>query len=283
MAQFIVVYFHGDKGVVSVPSNWVKEIGGDSFCFWPKKKPTCPMSSLIKKRVPPNTATWSLLKVEKKFHCNDYKEAREKAKELSEQLTSHNENSDDDEETLVDNNVSTDGSSDDVTPVPKRRRMALESIEAVGETSTARIENVLSNVVEAVSKLDSKLEALQCQNKIMHEETFKEVVNTKEEVKSIKRSLAKSNTPILNSNLPPLPVKTKEDLDNLEELIKEESEAANLVSRLSNYAGSALRSTINNIMKNTMTAQVGLLYSMQGKTNKLSFLETRVCRCIQGE
>ena len=152
------------------------------------------------------------------------------------------------------------------------------------EKSMSRDEFHGTELLRGNHKTDDEEES---QGKIMKclQLIYKEILNVKEEQKLIKRALKKTvhSLPDLDSKLPPLPVKTAADLEGLELILGDEIEQKNLVSKLSNFGSSSLRSTVHSIMKNTIASEVAVLYSLHGKGEKKPFIDLKLFSCIQGE
>lgn len=116
------------------------------------------------------------------------------------------------------------------------------------------------------------------------EEIHKEVINLREEVKVLK-GISKRTQPVSlidETRLPPLPVKTPDQLDELETTLKDETEKNYLVNRLSVLGGRSSRSVVNNIMNYVIGREVAIFYSLHGRCSKKCFTELDVYSCIFG-
>ena len=113
----------------------------------------------------------------------------------------------------------------------------------------------------------------------------KELLNTKEEIEVLKKMCKSSSGSLITlteSKLPSLPIKSNDQLIEMEQILVDDVEKSNLLKILQNYGGSNLRSTVNNIMKSLMKSEVSINYSLQGRSGKTAFLPMKTCACVQG-
>ena len=115
-------------------------------------------------------------------------------------------------------------------------------------------------------------------------ELHKVIMELREEVQVMKKMIKKNNSFTIDSSskIPKLPVKSQHELELLEEILLDEHEVNNLKMKLTNFGGSQLRSTINNMVKNSISSEVAVQFSLQGKCDKLAFKDLKLCSCIQG-
>ena len=264
--MFSIVTFKHEKGypVEGVPSSWIKIKGVKTFCFWPKKDPTVGIGSLIRRCVSPE-ASWTLVECRVITKAKNY-EDMVKQRKLAEEMTA-NESSG----LEGDDNSEPSDSDDDKIPSPPRKkrkqpttkspiRHVIESednVEAMNHSFSSdknspaefssveggELATIKRTLSELVLKVDKLIETNSKENKLIHTE----IVDTKEEVRVLKKVIKKNNNePSAEpSNLPSLPVRNADELKNLEEILKDQNEMQNLVKKLSNYGGSQLRSTIS--------------------------------------
>ena len=146
--------------------------------------------------------------------------------------------------------------------------------------SNAKNESSLLKTIKEMN--EDMLRALLAANSTLH----KEVSECKEEIRMLRRQIKKSgnfDSFTESSNLPTLPVRTIEEMETLEKVLKIEDEKRNLVLKLSTYGGSHVRSIINTMMNNLMSRAVATLFSLQGKASKRSFQPTSSFTCVLGE
>ena len=289
--MFSIVLFREENAIEGVPSCWLSEVGGKMFCYWPSKSEQLKlnMTKIIQRRETP-LVHWSLFACEMKGKSNSYEEMRKMVTEMSFMTATENESDDDRDQSTVNEGVMslTDSSEEELPEPPKKKLKSVSTSSGAREkkldtenVETAQIEPLISTV--ALSNDDEE----ESQGKIMKclQLICKEILNVKEEQKLIKRALKKTvhSLPDLDSKLPALPVKTAADLEGLELILGDEIEQKNLVSKLSNFGSSSLRSTVHSIMKNTIASEVAVLYSLHGKGEKKPFIDLKLFSCIQGE
>ena len=110
-----------------------------------------------------------------------------------------------------------------------------------------------------------------------------EVVQIREEFKVIsKRSNLNSvSMTIPSTKLPTLPINTLDQLKIVERLLQDDTERANLISMLSNYAtGSNLRGIVHKVMNNLLAPDLAQKYSLKGQGEKCRFINLNVCACV---
>ena len=137
--------------------------------------------------------------------------------------------------------------------------------------------------------MENYFEKLKCGVSNIHKEvldTSEEVKLIKEEVRGVKKIVKTSQnfaSTFEESCLPSLPVRSTEQFNQLELVLADDNEKGHLIKKLQNYGGSNLRSTVNNMMKNLMKSEVSVKFSLQGRCEKISFLPTKTCICLQGK
>lgn len=287
--MYSIIYFLEVNSVESVPSSWVTKVGQSTYCYWPNKKAAGGISNLIKKCVPHDT-TWNLIKCTLVFKAVTYQEMRGKCEEAS--YLTMSETVDSDHESVGSKIQSDDSEVELPEPPHKTKKMEKDTAEdscrgkCNCNSNYRNLTRTMLTMEKTLGKVESRLTQFQHSSLEAHESLHKEVVNSKEEMVVLKRMLKKPSLPYISANfenLPNLPVKSQENLNALEEVLRNELEQHNLVTKLQNFGGSTLRSTVNNVMRNTIASEVALLYSLQGKLYKQSFIELKTCKCIQGE
>ena len=110
------------------------------------------------------------------------------------------------------------------------------------------------------------------------------ICHFKEELKILKKR--DINSLLIDSeNLPELPIKSIEELNEMEKVLESNDEKVILIHKMMNFAaGSSFRSVVHSIMNNTLTNEVSVLHSLhgKGKLEKRKFLDLNTCYCVQG-
>lgn len=135
-----------------------------------------------------------------------------------------------------------------------------------------------------VKSYDFMVKSTEQKNKAL-KEMHKELVECREEIKLLKKCLRKSEGQSFTdaSNLPPLPIKTMEDLEQMENVLCTEEEKRVLVNKLSVIGGSHTRSVVNNMMNHVFDRNVAVHFSLHGKTSKKAFKDLQIYPCILGK
>lgn len=172
--------------------------------------------------------------------------------------------------------------SQSLTPCTSSLSNTLPSSHNVPSVSNCSFKKMHQEIIQ---KLDKMTKA--------NEDCFKsmntEILNLREEVKVMKKILKGSymssdSSHIAESKLPTLPVKTVEELDKLEELLKNsEEERKNFVTKLSVIGGSSARSVVNAVMNAAIARNVAMQFSMHGKGEKKTFKELQIFSCMIGK
>ena len=104
-------------------------------------------------------------------------------------------------------------------------------------------------------------------------------------LKRLQRSQMVNEEFTAQSNLPPLPLKTHEDIEATEKLLSEhEEEKKNLVMKLHSHGGSTARAVVNSMMNNLLTMQIAQHYSLVGRQGKKAFRAlSGIYSCLLGE
>ncbi len=283
--MYSIVLFSEENCIEGVPTSWLKKIDSTMFCFWPKKTPQNGITSFIKKCSEPQS-NWGLVQCIVKKTAINYEEMRLKCKECEIVSTTENEEKSNSEHS------DSDGESTDFSlPSPPRKKIKVTRNEMPVSGTIIKQDEIKPLLLEVVKMVKDIAEHVKS-NSAAIDTVEKEVIDTKEEVKLVKK-LVKRNTTAGNvsawnanvvapSKLPNLPVSSLEELENLETIIADDMEAKNLSQKLSNFGVDQLRSTVNNIMKKSISSNVAILYTFQGKTKKKSFINLKLCKCIQG-
>ena len=309
--MYSIVIFICEKGtpVEGVPSTWLKNIEQQMYCYWPKKD----ASQLIRRCLPADPS-WRLCKCQVLGKAANY-DLMIKQRNISMELTLENEteNSVVEESPDSDSEMPSQPSTSSSKPqpstssskpqpsskrkLPKKKLIYSESDEEIishekkrkstkdfmesPASDSKEMKETLTDILGKVNTLVTNSNTHIKSNRAL----FKEILEAKEEIKYLKKTIKKmGTTPIIeHSNLPSLPVKTKEELDLLEEMLNDETELNNCIKKLSNFGGSNLRSTVNNVMKNAISNSIAIQYTLQGKSGKLSFMKLKLFTAIQGE
>ena len=295
--SYTVVHFKEENSVEGVPSSWIINVNNKVCCYWPPKNVAGGITSLIK-RCASADLSWSLAKCSIIFKASSYSDMREKCKEAA--YLTGSENTEREESIVTEESDFESDSSEEMFPSPPSKKMKVSNCnktvigkknsDITNQPISKSANQPISEMNNLIMELVNKVKTIESQNtKILsaNSEIFKNLVDTKEEVQVLKRMIRKniSSSVVIDhsSKLPNLPIHSISGLNNLESILQDESERQNLTMKLSNFGGSQLRGTVNNIMKNAISHSVSALYSMQGKGTKLSFMELKLCSCIQGE
>ena len=120
------------------------------------------------------------------------------------------------------------------------------------------------------------------------EQLNSKVLHIQEEFSKVKKYLKGGSSGSMfqvssSTKLPALPVKSLEELNNLEEVLEDEEEKQCLIIKLSMFGGSHMRSVINNTMNQVLTRELANQFSLHGKKNKRIFTKLKLFECIVGE
>ena len=146
-------------------------------------------------------------------------------------------------------------------------------------SDTGELAPILSELKAELNEIKESVKAVIRQNESL-----------KEEYRSLKRyhtSLLKKIHPLENVenevSLPQLPIKSMEELDKFESLIKNEDARLALIRKLANVGGHDWGKVVYNTMNHLLSKEVASQFSRLGLKNKQSFKKLTLYKCVIGK
>ena len=300
--MYSIVRFVNDNSIEGVPTSWILNVQNQDYCKWPPKLPSFGITRLVKRGTPPK-ANWNLNRCMIKYRDLTFVDMRSRLEASAYLATDSEMNTTGNPHNQT--NFSSDNSSDGLKYLENSckkiksfqggnfndiQTMCEQQLEISGMTigsqnspSNLTFEQKVDQILYLVTDLEYTQNAINSKLDIINQENSQ----IKEEIGALttimRRQSGIGGVPTIESNLPQLPVNTEEEMQTLEECLKEEGEINNLIYKLSNFEGSHMRGTINKIMRNVIGNELANKYSMQGNRGKLSFMKLTLCTCIQGQ
>lgn len=146
---------------------------------------------------------------------------------------------------------------------------------------------ILSKLSDVRAMVENVAKKFECGLALLNEQ----IVNLREEVKLVKKEIKRKeisssneSTFTVESTLPPLPLKSLDEIEAVENIIKTDSiEGKNLTTRLIIFGGANARGVINSLMNGLMTREMAMKFSLKGKSGKKSFKDLNLYSCILGK
>lgn len=222
--MYSIVIFQTEKGtpVEGVPTSWLKTVNHETYCYWPKKDP----SQLIRRYVTADPS-WKLFKCKVLSKAATYEQMTKQRKESMElTLEQDTENSAVEESSGTEEDIPIQPSSsqkrktnqneanissepdEELSPPVKMSKCNKKRREFENHISSKSESNkMLENMAEILGKVNTLVTNSTAQMKA-ERALYKEVVNVREEMKSLKKNIKRiGSTPAIEpSNLPPMPL-----------------------------------------------------------------------------
>lgn len=150
----------------------------------------------------------------------------------------------------------------------------------------AAVEGGIEDRLESMNNLLLSMQTKMEKHGIALQQIVTQNETVKDDLKSIKRNLKKSQTePLIKepSNLPELPIKNIEELEAMEKLLENFDMKNELANELSTIGGSKRSSVIYNIMNSLLSKEVANMFSLLGKKQKRPFKDLKLYDCVTSE
>ncbi|XP_076664744.1 uncharacterized protein LOC143367026 [Andrena cerasifolii] len=295
-----VVQFVADGTVDTVPSAWIQ---GD-LCHWPTLTQNR-LTNAIKKCEPLNKY-WPTYKIKvfRNTTFSNYTKARTKARLVGETRDLQSEIGATNKRKLIEKILSnSDESLHDFSlcmpPKMKKMTSLLEdnSVDVsnndikteIGQNESSLDENIVTESVYAdptcfeCGEKNKYLETIVIQTHLIRSL----VVDTLQEIKNLRKELqtgrnGRENNSSFFSKYPKLqfPLNSLEDLEELEDILKNEEDFADGVNELANFGGSDNYNFVKRTLSSLITDDVALLFSWLGRKGKKDFHNLTLARLI---
>ena len=301
-----VVQFIADGTVETVPSTWIQ---GD-LCHWPTFTQNR-LTNAIKKCEPLNKY-WPTYKIKifRNTTFNNYSKARAKARlagetgdlqseigatnkrKLIEQILSNSDESLHDFSLCVPSKMKkmTMSLLDNTTSVDNGVDVSNNDIkEEIGRNESSLDENTVTENVYAdptclgCREKDNYLQTIVVQNDFIRSivaDTLQEIKNLRNELQTGRNE--RENNCSFFSKYPKLqfPLNSLEDLEELEDILKNEQDFDDGVNELANFGGSNNYNFVKRTLSSLITNDVALLFSWLGRKGKKDFHNLTVAKLI---
>ena len=290
------VQFIADGTVETVPSTWIQ---GD-LCHWPTLTQNR-LTNAIKKCEPLNKY-WPTYKIKifRNATFNNYNKARTKARFAGETRDLQSEIGATNKRKLIEKILSNCDESLHDFPLrmpPKMKKMTtllLDNTTSVDKKEIERNESSLDGniVTEKVyagptcfgcREKDKYLQTIVIQNHLIRSlvaDTLQEIKNLRKELQTTRNG--RENNSSFFSKYPKLqfPLNSLEDLEEMEDILKNEEDFEDGVNELANFGGSDNYNFVKRTLSSLITNDVALLFSWLGRKGKRDFHNLTLARLI---